>query len=93
MYSRIVPENTYTTFFRNLEAAAHREPLDTSYYCDIQVNGIRYRLRLYRQGRRLYPTQAVRLDKNVRNCQLVTDHAILGALTEMIVAQFGPADK
>ena len=52
----------YKTFLRNLEANANREPFDISYHCDIQVNDIRYRLRLYREGRHLYPVQAIRLE-------------------------------
>ena len=89
MYVRVIPENMYKTFLRNLETNAHREPFDISYHCDIQVNDIRYRLRLYREGRHLYPVQAIRLERDVQKCELITSPIMLGSLTEMVMAQYG----
>ena len=88
MYFRKIPHRMLDAFRRNLEANARREPLDVTYYCDLNINGVQYCLRLVMQRSKIYPFQAIRLDKDIRNCELITRPIMLVALTEVLLEQY-----
>ena len=89
MFSRQVSVQQYEVFQRNLDAHVFRDPMDVTYRCDLSVNGTLYRLHLCLGGcRRLLPIQAVRMERDRGESRLITDPILLGALTELVLAQY-----
>lgn len=89
MYVREIPAEQYHVFKCNLDANAYRVPMDVTYYCDLKVNDILYRLHLQMgDHRKLVPLQIVRMNRNIQKCELITDSQMLIALTELLVAQY-----
>ena len=90
MYIRQLPKSLNELFRRNLEKSVQREPLDTTYHLDLRVNDVFYRLHLLVANHsELVPLQAVKLNRDIQKCELITDALMLGALTELVVAQYG----
>lgn len=84
-----VPAGKYDTFMNNLRGQVYRDPLDVVYNCDLKVNNELYRLRLQVcPHRQVNPIQAVRLDKSITKCELITEPSMLETLTRLVVAQY-----
>lgn len=92
MYICEIPAGQFNVFQRNLNANAYRMPMDTTYYCDLKVNDILYRLHLHLGGhRKLVPLQIFRMDRDIEKCEIITDSQMLVSLTDLLVAQYSAA--
>lgn len=88
-----VPAEKFDAFMKNLRNQNYRNPLDVVYNCDLKVNNDLYRLRLQVcPHRQVNPIQAVRLDKSITQCELITDPPMLETLTRLIVAQYSEGE-
>lgn len=87
MYNRQLPAERMERFRRGLDKNARREPMDVSYHMDLYINGIQYRLQMLIEKTEIIPIQAIRMDKDIRNCELITRPTMLAALTELALEQ------
>ena len=88
-----VPTEKFDTFMKNLRSQVYRDPFDVVYNCNLKVNDQLYRLRLQVcPHRQVNPIQAVRLDKNITKCELITDPTMLETLARLVVAQYAEAE-
>ena len=93
MYCRNLSPRILDKFNCNLEANAHQEPIDASYYYDIVVIRARYRLRFVMDGCKIYIFQAVKMNDDMQSCVLLTHNSLLAALTELLVEEYGGRDS
>ena len=84
-----VSMDKYETFRRNIDSKLHRDPFDVLYNCDLTINDDTYRLRFQVcPHRQVNPIQALRL-KGITACELITEPAMLIALTRLVIEQYG----
>ena len=87
MYNRQLPTEQMERLRQGMDTHARREPMDATYHLDLNVNGTRYQLQFLMEKNTILPLQAVRMGRDVHNCELITRPTMLGALIEILVEQ------